>query len=133
MSQPLTAPAILLALPHTVRVLDIGIACGGTVLEALLHCRQLEQLLITGNAASVLWTGPGANGLLPKLRSLRLDYRRAADLGEGPSLHLESDFVEPRALALVQATQLTHLSLSGAWNEVMSSLCGALPALQSLR
>ncbi|PRW59331.1 hypothetical protein C2E21_2506 [Chlorella sorokiniana] len=66
-SEPLLAPAVLLSLPRAVRVLEIGIPCGGPALEALLHCEQLRKLTITG-----LWDDNlGALCLsLPALRSL---------------------------------------------------------------
>ena len=133
--QALVASAILLSLPPYVRVLNIGIPCGGPVLDALQHREQLQQLTITGNAAGVLWNSRAAPAVLPKLHSLRLHYQRkdAPAAGLAWDLFTNPDWLAPQALALAEASQLTHLDLSARWDDSAEALCRVLPALHSLR
>jgi hypothetical protein len=124
-------PSVLLALPPSVRVLELNTPCAGPALEALL-CVRLQELRITGSGAGIAWGGRGAAHVLPKLVQLRLDRaKRSRDDGHGDI------FVEalPDGIAspLAAATNLHSLEIHAIWSGGVPALCKALPALMNLR
>ena len=134
--QPLLVPNVLLALPPSVRILELNSNCAGPVLEALKRFGDgLLELRITGNGAELDWGCRGAGGLLSKLVQLRLDFRQPPEwVGHG--VDDGSVGTLPRSVAgrlAAGAAGLLSLALSVEWDANVPALCTALPALVELR
>lgn len=130
----LTVCGVLLALPRTVRRLELQLDCAGPILAALHGMSQLSQLHITGNAAAVVFGGRGAAAVLPALASLRLDYREPRHVTIPPLflLYEEAQCLPAAAKQLAAAAGLTSLQLFTCWSEHTAALCRLSP-LRDLR
>ena len=74
--QPYLMLAVLVVLPPGLIELQLASRCSRPVLTALSCFRRLKTLTMSGDASGVHWSAPGSAPVLPKLRSLQLDYSR---------------------------------------------------------
>ncbi|PRW56217.1 Leucine-rich repeat containing [Chlorella sorokiniana] len=134
-AQPTAVAAMLLALPSTVRSLDLGVSpCDGPLLPALALFSGLQCLTITGRCIDVQWDiGPPA--VLAPLRELWLDHRRPPRPNNDGTLERSEVEQLSRAVqqALAAATALHTLELRVTWSDEAAAQCRALPALRCLR
>lgn len=126
-------PVVLLSLPPAVRLLEIHVPCGGPVFEALQHCTGLREVAIFGDATGILCHGHGRH-TVTKLRSLQLTCKRELYRFDDSTQNIVARQIPSDMFGLLlEASQLTHLTLSSLWSDDITSLCYQLPKLSSLR
>ena len=74
-AQPLLLLGALLLLPAGIREVQLACPCAAPLLTAVQRFASLEALRIAGNGAEEMWQDAAAPAVLPKLRTLVLDYR----------------------------------------------------------
>jgi hypothetical protein len=124
---------VLRLLPPGICELELACPCAGPLPAALQRFRRLEVLRISGNGAGVRWASQPAVPVLPKLRSLGLDYRQPPEWDGECCQHAEVLRV-PASMAaqLAPATCLASLELRVKWSDGVRALCRALPGLREL-
>jgi hypothetical protein len=136
--------AVLAVLPPGLSELQLASRCSGPVLTALSRFRRLQTLTVSGDASGVHWSAPGSAPVMPKLRSLQLDYSRYSchvafmEDGSLPDSYVGYEYscgALPRDMPrwLAGATRLTSLELVVASGAGVPELCRALPTLRELR
>ncbi len=130
-------PALLSVLPGSLRQLTLDVPCCDPLFLLLRRFPQLETISIGeryANGAELGWDGRAAAAILPKLTSLRLEFRGAAELDE--DVFNDAPIKQVPAAwppAMAAATRLSSLELRASWSLEVSQLCAALPALETLR
>ncbi|KAI7838741.1 hypothetical protein COHA_007537 [Chlorella ohadii] len=132
--EPTLAHALLAVLPATLRQLKLEIQCFNPLFLLLRRFPRLESFSIGGswnaNGAELQWDSRAAAAVLPKLTSLRLEFRGEVEqegnfvINDAPISAMPATW--PPALAA--ATRLSSLELRAAWSTEVSQLCVALPA-----
>ena len=121
--QPLLVPSVLLALPPSVRILELNTPCAGAVLNALGPF--ILKLHITGNGADISWgnLSAAASVVLAKLVQLRMDFRQRTTWEWGGPI-AATVLSPPRHIAgtLVAATRLSSLALCASWSDNVPAL-----------
>ncbi|KAI7838740.1 hypothetical protein COHA_007536 [Chlorella ohadii] len=134
--QPMLVPALLSVLPGSLRQLTLDVPCCDPLFLLLRRFPQLETISIGeryANGAELGWDGRAAAAILPKLTSLRLEFRGAAELDE--DVFNDAPIKQVPAAwppAMAAATRLSSLELRASWSLEVSQLCAALPALETL-